>query len=166
MYRSISDFDKTYQEESLQTRKLFSLITEDKKDINIHAHVRSLNRLAWHITQTITEMGLHAGLFDTDPLANLATPSTIAEIIRLHEEYSEILRKKVPSKWTDSSLVDLVEMYGQQWPKGKILQVLIAHEAHHRSQMTTIMRMLDLPIIGIYGPSQEEWQAMGISPLL
>ncbi|WP_316779522.1 DinB family protein [Pedobacter antarcticus] len=165
MYRSISDFEKNYQEETAQTRKLFSLITEDKKNIKIHENIRSLNRLAWHITQSITEMGLHAGLIDSDPMAELSSPPTIEEIIQLHEEHSGLLKKRVRLKWTDSSLEDTIEMYGEQWPKGKVLHVLIAHEAHHRSQMTVIMRMLDLPIIGIYGPSKEEWQAIGLSPM-
>jgi uncharacterized damage-inducible protein DinB len=31
-------------------------------------------------------------------------------------------------------------MYGEMWAKGKILAVLIGHQAHHRAQMTVLMR--------------------------
>ncbi|MFN7118131.1 MAG: DinB family protein, partial [Saprospiraceae bacterium] len=40
--------------------------------------------------------------------------------------------------------------------------VLVKHQAHHRAQMTVIMRILGMKVPGIYGPSSEEWAALGI----
>ena len=54
-------------------------------------------------------------------------------------------------------------MYGEHWSKGTVLRVLINHQSHHRGQMTVIMRMLGLPVPGIYGPSKEEWVEMGMN---
>lgn len=165
MYRSIEDFLTERKEEESYTLKLFSTITEEAKSTKIHENVRSLERLAWHITQTLTEMGTNAGLFETDLQHELPIPSTMAELIEAYINYNTLFMRTVRLKWTDSSLEDEVNMYGQQWKKGKVLSVIIAHESHHRSQMTVIMRMLGLPIYGIYGPSREEWVSLGLPPM-
>ena len=56
-------------------------------------------------------------------------------------------------------------MYGETWKRGVALEMLIRHEAHHRGQMTVLMRQAGLPVHGVYGPSREEWTAMGMEPL-
>lgn len=162
MYVRISDFVSAWRNAQSNTIKIFSNITEDKKTIKVHEDVRSLERLAWHITQSITEMGARAGLFEEDFLEHTPIPPTFTDIIEIYEKYNALLSKAVHSKWTDSTLEDEVNMYGENWKKGKVLDVLIAHEAHHRSQMTVIMRLLSLPVPGICGPSKEEWAAMGL----
>ncbi|MDB5020937.1 MAG: DinB family protein, partial [Pedobacter sp.] len=59
-------------------------------------------------------------------------------------------------------LTEKVEMYGENWEKGKVLRVLIAHQTHHRGQMTVIMRILGLSVVGFYGPAKEEWAEIGM----
>lgn len=162
MYHAVEEFLNDWKEEQENTVKVFSRITEETKGIKIHEHVRSLERLAWHITQTLTEMGTRAGLFERDELENHIIPGTFNEIIQTYQKYAELFGKAVNGKWTDSTLEDPVDMYGESWKKGKILSVLISHEGHHRSQMSIVMRMVGLPVPGIYGPSREEWQAMGM----
>ncbi|WP_069659454.1 DinB family protein [Arcticibacter eurypsychrophilus] len=165
MYRNIYNFITDWKNETEGTVKVFSLITEETRQVKIHEHVRSLERLAWHLTQTITEMGHKAGLFPVDHLENSPTPESISELVSTYQDYCEQLSKAVNSKWTNSSLEDKVNMYGEEWEKGKILQVLIIHQTHHRGQMTVIMRMLGLPVPGIYGPSKEEWANMGMQAM-
>lgn len=162
MYRSIEDFIKDWEAESKGSVKVFSSLTEGTKNTLVHPEVRSMERLSWHLTQTITEMGTRAGLFNEDELEHSAKPITVKELTEVYEKYSEALVKAVRSKWTDSSLADQVEMYGELWEKGKILRVLIAHQSHHRGQMTVIMRILGLPVPGLYGPSKEEWAEFGM----
>lgn len=165
MYRSITDFLADLAAEQDNTVKIFSNVTEDAKSIKIHENVRTLERLAWHITQSITEIGTSAGLFEKDELHEQPIPTTMLEIITAYRNFNTELQRTVPLKFTDSILSDTVPMYGEEWPKGKVLSVLIAHEAHHRSQMTVIMRMVGLPVPGIYGPSKEEWAQMGMPPM-
>jgi uncharacterized damage-inducible protein DinB len=165
MYRRIEDFQKEWKSQQGYTVKTFSTITEETKGIKISDHVRSLERLAWHITQTLTEMGSHAGLFEQNVLGDLPIPATFAEIIGTYQQYAELFGKAVTSKWTDSSLEDNLDMYGQQWTRGQLLSIVIGHESHHRSQMSVIMRMVGLPVPGIYGPSKEEWESMGMPAL-
>lgn len=163
MYRTINDFLADWQYETEGTAKILKIITDDLRAQTIHADVRSLERLAWHLTQTLTEMGHRAGLFSADHLEHQKIPATMAELASVYEDYSSQITKAVNSKWTDSSLIDEVEMYGEQWSKGTILRVLINHQSHHRGQMTVIMRMLGLPVPGLYGPSKEEWAEMGMT---
>jgi len=52
---------------------------------------------------------------------------------------------------------------GQTWKQGDVLSSLILHQAHHRGQMTVLMRQAGLAVPGIYGPAKEEWAAMGMA---
>lgn len=162
MYRSIEDFENDWKNEENSTLQIFRNITDETKSIKIHENVRALDRLAWHITQTIPEMGLHAGLMTENLLDGLAVPESFEEIIKVYQEYNTLLLKRVKSKWTDSTLGDKVDMYGQVWTKGQVLSVFVAHQTHHRAQMTVVMRMVGLPVPGVYGPAKEEWAQMGI----
>jgi uncharacterized damage-inducible protein DinB len=162
MYRNVNDFIADWQKEKLHTSTVFANITEETKAIKINPDVRTLERLAWHITQTITEMGTKAGLFDADPLEHMPPPPAFAEIAAMHEQYNDKLYEAVSTRYTDNALNEEVNMYGENWTKGTILKVLIAHEAHHRSQMTVIMRMVGLKVPGLYGPAKEDWAAMGM----
>ena len=54
-------------------------------------------------------------------------------------------------------LNDDLNMYGQVWKRTSVLSSLIAHQAHHRGQMTVLMRQAGLKVPGVYGPSKEEW---------
>jgi len=162
MYRSIEDFIRDWQIESEGTQKVLSAITENTAQEKIHPNVRSLARLAWHLTQTITEMGKRAGLFAEDELEHAEVPDSCEDLLTLYIKYCNLLAKAVRSKWTDSVLLDQVEMYGELWEKGKFLRVLLAHQTHHRGQMTVIMRMLGLRVLGSYGPSKEEWAEFGM----
>lgn len=163
MYRNINDFLADWQHEAANTAKIFANITDEVKAVKINPNIRSLERLAWHITETITEMGSKAGLFDSNLLEHEPVPATFAQIAEAHQKYNALLAEAVTKRWVDSGLTDEVPMYGESWAKGTILSVLIAHEAHHRSQMTIIMRMVGLPVPGLYGPSAEEWVAYGMT---
>jgi uncharacterized damage-inducible protein DinB len=53
-------------------------------------------------------------------------------------------------------------MYGEMWSRGTVLSILVRHEAHHRAQLTVLMRQAGLAVPGCYGPAKEEWAGMGI----
>ncbi len=162
MYRILEDFITDWLQEDIFTEKIFLAVREGSQREKVHPNVRTLERLAWHITQTITEMGEKAGLFEHDPLEDRPAPATMKEIAEAYLLNSKKLAELIREKWTDASLEEEVNMYGESWKKGKILSVLVAHGAHHRSQMTVVMRLLGMAVPGIYGPSKEEWAAIGM----
>ena len=165
MYRKIEDFIEDWKAEESATLKIFESIPDSAKSTKAVEHLRSLERLAWHITQTLTEMPSRAGIVEKDDLEHEPIPASFAEIISVYKKRSSDLMAKIQNKWTDKGLTEAVEMYGQQWEKRKILSVLVLHQVHHRGQMTALMRVLGLQVPGIYGPSKEEWGKYGMSAM-
>lgn len=164
MYRKIEDFISDWNSEKESTIKIFSKVTEDIKSFKPNENIRSLERLAWHITQTITEMPANAKILESDVLENKPIPDSIAQIIEIYEEQSEELTKAIKDKWSDDELNDTTEIYGEQWKKTKILSILVKHQIHHRGQMTILMRLQNTVVPGIYGPAKEEWISYGMKP--
>jgi uncharacterized damage-inducible protein DinB len=161
MYSKIKDFITDWNEESANTLRVFSGIPNEVKSVKDHENIRSLERLAWHITQTVSEMPKSCGITDVDPLANKDVPTEFEEIVDLYSKHSKNLIEIVKEKWNDDDLTKKLEIYGEVWEARKILAVLIKHEIHHRAQMTVIMRLLNLSVPGVYGPSKEEWSKYG-----
>ena len=50
----------------------------------------------------------------------------------------------VKKTWKDAMLAEQIPMYGQQWSRGQVLDCLLMHQAHHRGQMTVLMRQAGL----------------------
>ena len=157
MYRKINDFISAYQLESGNTNKVFRSIDTAKKDEKVHKNIRSAARLAWHIVQTQSEMMSMTGLAESDDLKEKGIPPDFNSIIDEYNKHTEMLLSAVKSKWQDEELEDNMDFFGEQWPKGFLLQSIITHEIHHRAQLTVVMRLLDMPVPGVYGPSREEW---------
>lgn len=162
MYRKVEDFLEDWREESEATAKLFEGLEETKMSDKLSENVRSLSRLSWHMVQTLTEMGTKAGLFDADELDHKDIPATKAELVNSYRKYAAELADNVSKNWFDATLLELKNMYGEQWHKGRILSILIKHQTHHRGQMTVLMRLLGMPVTGVYGPAKEEWVRFGM----
>jgi uncharacterized damage-inducible protein DinB len=71
------------------------------------------------------------------------------------------MAEQVGENWTDETLLVTDNMYGETWKRGFSLFLLVTHEAHHRGQMTVLMRQAGLTVPGVYGPAKEEWAAIG-----
>lgn len=41
-------------------------------------------------------------------------------------------------------------------PRGEVIRQTISHLSHHRGQMTVYLRLLDIPVPSIYGPTADE----------
>ncbi len=164
MYRSIEDFLKSWETEKDATLKIFSGLTDESLHSSVSGEVRTLGRLAWHITQTLTEMNSKVGLLDNDDLSEVSIPTKVKEIIEVYEKYSSILVKNIKSRWNDVMLFEKIDLYGESWERSRVLEMLVNHQIHHRAQMTILMRLLGLQVPGIYGPSKEEWKNYGMEP--
>lgn len=164
MYTSLQDFYKEWAYESESTLKLFELIDEHKFHEQIHPRVRSVSRLAFHITNTIGEMlhrtGIHVdGYSEDDDLYWTKT-----ELVAAYKQFSGSLIDQMKKTWTDADLAKKDNMYGEEWSRATTLNVLVKHQTHHRGELVVLMRMLGMKVIGVYGPASEEWQAIGMQP--
>ena len=164
MYHSINEFLTDWKYEREATIKVLSNLTDESLDEKNSEIGRTLGRLAWHITATVGEMLGIAGINMETLEDDNDYPKSTKEILRKYREASDNLIEKLPQGWNDDSLREKVNMYGEQWTKEAVLTSLIKHQIHHRAQMIPLMRQAGLKVPGIYGPSYEEWKAMGMDP--
>jgi uncharacterized damage-inducible protein DinB len=162
MFRKIEDFQKAWQYEAESTIKLFNYLTDESLNQKVTEGGRSLGFLAWHLVTTLQEMPSHVGLQIDAPTPETAPPATVAEIVSAFEKGAKSIGEEVGKNWTDETLLQEDNLYGETWTRGETLGYLLVHQTHHRGQITVLMRQAGLPVSGIYGPAKEEWQALGM----
>jgi uncharacterized damage-inducible protein DinB len=165
MYRKIEDFQADWGYETEITTKLFSNLTDESLSQKISDEGRSLGFLAWHIVITLGEMLGKVGLRIDAPAEDAPVPASAQEIAETFEKAAKSVGAEVAKNWTDETLLQEDEMYGMIWKRGTTLSSLINHQAHHRGQVTVLMRQAGVPVIGVYGPAKEEWEALGMAAL-
>ncbi len=164
MYRKIDDFLDGWAYEIEATLKVYRQLTDESLEQRVTAEGRTLGRVAWHIVQTLPEMGGRTGLEITGPGETDPVPDSAAEITERFEEAANSLSDEVRSTWTDEDLDVEDEMYGEMWTRRASLSAILHHQTHHRGQMTVLMRQAGLKVPGVYGPAKEEWEAYGMPP--
>jgi uncharacterized damage-inducible protein DinB len=87
-------------------------------------------------------------------------PKTTAELVRHFDENLEGARKAL-LEVTDKGLDETFSLKNNEqvlmsMPKGENIGPTINHLVHHRGQLTVYMRLNDLPVPSIYGPSADE----------
>jgi len=164
MYRRIDDFLNDWAEENKGTQAILNALTDETLNQRVTPDGRSLAKLGWHIAQCI-HMATEAGLAGVrGPGENDPIPTSAKAIADAYAGAAASLAEAVKGGWTDADLPVEVPMYGEQWARGRVLSVIIRHEAHHRGQMTVLMRQAGLKVPGVYGPAREEWVNYGMSP--
>lgn len=164
MFISIEQFKQEWQAESDNTRKIFSALTDESLKQPVTEGHRTLGRVAWHIIQTLPEMGGRTGLKVDGPAEDAPVPASAEKIKHAYDTAAKSLLEQVTENWTDETLNMEDDMYGQKWKRGLSLYILFKHELHHRAQMTVLMRQAGLTVPGIYGPAKEEWSQYGAAP--
>lgn len=162
MFRKIQDFLGSWAYETEATIRLFQQLTDDSLNQKVYPEGRTLGRIAWHIVQTLPEMGGRASLTIRGPGEGDPVPVVAADITGHFKEAAESLAHQIQTLWGDNDLDVEDDMYGEMWPRGKTLAALLNHQTHHRGQMTVLMRQAGLSVPGVYGPSREEWDAYGM----
>lgn len=161
MYHTIDEFLTEWSYESESTQKILDLLTNDALSTKAKEGERSLGFLAWHIVISLHEMMTRAGLEFEAPHHDAELPATTNEIADGYRRANQGFTDAVRKQWNDANLADENDMYGEMWSNATTLNVLIKHQIHHRGQLTILMRLAGLPMIGIYGPSREEWKLYG-----
>ncbi len=161
MFRTVEDFETAWGVEYDGTLKILRALTDASLAQRVDPQGRTLGRLAWHITQTLPEMVSRTGLAVEGPDEHAPVPASAAAIVSAYERSGRALLEQVRG-WDEAKLAETVDMYGEPWANGFTLEVLIRHQAHHRGQMTVLMRQAGLKVPGVYGPAREEWGAYGM----
>ena len=164
MIRTIRDFEHLWSREIESTQKILKHIPDRALSQQVDPQGRTLARLAWHMTITIPEMMGRTGLVIAGPGEHDPVPSSAREIFKGYSEAAISLLEQVKKNWTDVSLEQKDDMYGEQWSRGATLMSLVHHQIHHRGQMTVLMRQAGLEVPGLFGPARQEWAAFGQTP--
>lgn len=162
MIKTLADFEYLWSGEIESTQKVLKHITNDALHKVVHPDVRTLGRLAWHIVQTIPEMMGRTGLTVSGPEPDAPIPTTAHAIFKSYNDTAIGLLDAMKKHWTDATLEEKDDMYGQLWKRGYTLQALILHQTHHRAQLIVLMRQLGLAVPGVYGPTRDEWKQYGM----
>jgi uncharacterized damage-inducible protein DinB len=163
MFRRVADFQEAWEREREGTLKIMRALSDAALTQPVTKDDRTLGRMAWHLAQSLSEMMPRTGLVVTEPAQDAPVPTSAALIVQAYETASKAVAEEVQSKWTDATLEVEDDMYGQRWSRGATLMALVVHQAHHRGQMTVLMRQAGLAVPGVYGPAREEWAAYGMS---
>ena len=150
--------------ESALTKKMLERVPVDKKDWRPHEKSMSIGRLATHIAEVshwITDI-LSADEFDfATRTFKSHTASSQEELLKIFTDNLEIAISHL-SKASD-------EDFNKTWTIKRGEQVMgilpkkvavrgwaFSHLYHHRGQLSVFLRLLDVPVPGMYGPSADE----------
>ncbi len=148
--------------EGATTRKLLQRIPDDKLSWRPHAKARSLGELAVHIAQTqkyVSAM-LQNPTYELSP-AQENVPATSGEIVAMFDEGLQSAKATLGGM-SDADLMSNWSLQREGETKftapkiGVVRMIVLNHVYHHRGQLSTYLRTLDVPLPSIYGPSADE----------
>ena len=167
MFRTIEDFKEIWADERAKTLAVLRAIPTEKMHQAVDGERRTLGRLAWHLVESAVELPGHLGLTVEGPKLNDVgfigepVPATMDELVATYDRTSASVAEQVGT-WKDADLDTIDELYHEKWRRGFSLYVLIAHQAHHRGQMTVLMRQAGIRPPDVYGPTVESWAGYGL----
>ncbi|XEC94279.1 DinB family protein [Paenibacillus tarimensis] len=166
MFVTLKDFVSEWKNESTATQRVMDTLTDASLGQAVTPDHRTLGQIGWHLVTTIHEMLTRTGLEFQPPDGDEHAPASAAVIAEAYKRTSTAMLDALQTQWTDETLGIVTNMYGEEWPNGLTLRLLIQHEIHHRGQMTILMRQAGLRVPDFYGPTREVWLEQGMQPLV
>jgi uncharacterized damage-inducible protein DinB len=157
-------FLQEFEQECQTTRRVLERVPSDKLGWKPHTKSMSLGQLAMHvatapafITGWATQDCIEFAGGDGPP-----DPKSTADVLAAYDD-SVAQTKANLSKIGDSAMGNMWEMKTPDgktvmtMPKGALVRsVALNHVYHHRGQLSVYLRLLDVPVPSIYGPSADE----------
>lgn len=153
-------------QEAATTKRVLERVPGDRLTWKPHGKSMSLGQLALHVATTPGEVAgmLVADEFEMTPedfASPPAQPETAADIMKAHDE-SQAKAKQILNGLDDASLMTTWSLkvggaVAFSAPKiGIVRAIVLNHWYHHRGQLSVYLRLLDVPVPSIYGPSADE----------
>jgi len=149
-------------QEAQTTKRVLDRIPEDKLSWKPHPKAFSLGQLALHIASVPASVAA-AAVPDTMEAPNFSQPEP-----KSRQEVLDTFSKSLESARAALKKMDDARL-NSTWSltkNGKVLMsvpriaflrsILMNHNYHHRGQLSVYLRMLDVPVPSIYGPSADE----------
>lgn len=150
--------------EGATTRKVIETIPWDKADWKPHAKSTTLGKLARHLADLLTWTGYTLKQTELDVAAPTGKAPTITNT---KEEVLALFDKNLSEALADLASFDDT-VFNATWtlkagpqtfftlPKPVVMrQFIFSHLIHHRGQLDVYLRLNDVPLIPIYGPTAD-----------
>jgi uncharacterized damage-inducible protein DinB len=155
-----------FDQETASTRRTLERVPGDKLDYKPHQKSMSMGQLAQHLSQ-MPGWGattLTSDEFDVAPDGSPYQPppvGTPAEILAAFDKGVGELRAALAATPDDAMMKPWsLKMAGKTMftmPRIAVLRAMIMnHMIHHRAQLGVYLRMNDIPVPAVYGPSADE----------
>jgi uncharacterized damage-inducible protein DinB len=147
------------------TRRVLERVPEEHFAWRPHEKSMSLGGLALHLANLLSwqrtiVQDREFDLAATPPPAT-TEPASHEELLQRFDEnaaaLSEALAGAAEGALAEPWTLRRGEQVIMQQPRAAILRSMgISHMVHHRGQLTVYLRLLDVPVPGVYGPSADE----------
>lgn len=156
----LPEFDR----EMATTRTMLERVPESRADWTPHAKSWTMGELAAHIGN-LPRLGLitmESDELDVSPVGGGNTPAfdSTAGLVRRFDENVKKAREAIESA-TDSDMMEpwTLRRAGKTvWtlPRAAVLRsFILSHMIHHRGQLSVYLRLNDVPLPPVYGPSAD-----------
>ncbi len=163
MITFIESFVKELEWESIGTQKMLALVPADKADFKPHEKSMRLKDLAMHIADLPSWISM---VLTTDELDFATSPYKPKECnggeeLVAHYEENATIAKATLLQHADAILekpwtLKNGEIIFVTTPKLDMIRHSYCQIVHHRAQLGVYLRLLNIPIPGVYGPSADE----------
>jgi uncharacterized damage-inducible protein DinB len=153
-----------YDREAALTRRLITRVPVDRLDWRPHDRSMTLGRLATHLAE-LAGWGASVLTADAFDLANRPPvdrrEASVQAVIDLFDANVRLARAALVGR-TDGELLApwTLRRDGQDvFTVPRLVAartVLLQHAAHHRGQLSVYLRLLDVPLPPLYGPTADE----------
>jgi uncharacterized damage-inducible protein DinB len=163
---------KTFLAEVLQeaasTRKLLAIIPFDRADFKPHEKSMSLKHLATHVAEIngwwkecLIQDELDFSVGDFKPKELHSTEDLLSMHDVLVEKATKILSEVADEEFAKPWTMRNGEQIYFTMPKAAVVRTwCLNHLFHHRGQLTVYLRLLDIKLPGMYGPTADDNQGM------
>lgn len=150
--------------EAATTRRLLARVPEESFGWRPHEKSMPLGRLAGHVA----ELPSLIGPVLTQPELDFAAggfrpfvPSSVAELLEKFDgnvaAAAELLRNQPDDRMHESWRLRSGDRVIAEMPRAAVVRYIgLNHIVHHRGQLSVYLRLLDVPLPSIYGPSADE----------
>ncbi len=152
--------------EAKVARECLARVPADKFEWKPHEKSMTMGRLAVHVAEmfgwtkeTLTQDVLDFATADFKPFE----PSTTDELLAFFDDHVAKAKEILSSTSDETFFTDWTMRNGEQvyftMPKVAVMRSFVMnHIIHHRGQLSVYLRLNDIPVPSIYGPSADEGQ--------
>lgn len=160
----LEEIAEQLKEEAPASRKMLERIPDDKLDWKPHEKSMSMGQLAGLVADMFGWFTFMIGEDELDFAKAYPYPKDMpsAELVKFLDkrlqESLDVIAKKDDSVLDEDWKMRRGEQIFIETKKGNISRQSLCHLAHHRGQLSVYLRLNDIPVPSIYGPSADEGQ--------